>query len=382
MYEAFFELKRRPFPSTPDPGRYFRTPELEEALAQLKCCVHHDEGIGVLVGPAGTGKTLACRLLMDYFEPSFPQMLVTNTHAPSVRSLLQALLYDLSLPYVGLEEQELRLALTDHLVEQLRHGGRVLLFIDEAHLLSADQLEELRLLTNLESATAHALQVLLFAQEPLIEKLSATALAGVRQRIATVSRLAVFTAEQTVEYVSAQIAAAGGVADTIFTAGSLSEICELSGGIPRRINQLCHRAMLHAFALQSGTVDSPHVQAAAEPLAWLRSQADLCPHHSAAALQPGIREREKPSARSAPAHPSVVEVGADIDRMSVGETASPKPAELGKSRIDRGNDVGLPKPNPSRLYQLFAHPSDAVGSSAAAARRPQLPPRAGTERCA
>lgn len=325
MYEAFFELSRRPFSSTPDTSNFYPVPEHEEALALLKCCVNEGEGIGVLIGPPGSGKTLLCHMLLDALSSAFSSVLLTNMHDQSVTALLQAILYDLGLPYEGKSEQELRLALSDHLIARFSEGSRTLIFVDEAQNLSIDQIEELRLLTNLEGRHEKAVQVLLFGQSSLTDKLEDVRMEAFRQRVSVVAALGPLDAEQAVEYIRALIANAGGSADSIFTANALCEICERSEGLPRRINQLCHRSLLLAFAHESGTVDSPYVEAAAAQLyfhgerhvsAWAEREA----HHSASSLhvpeeEPSFGAYDEPAVEEVP---SVVEVGAGLSaKMAV-----------------------------------------------------------------
>lgn len=309
MYEQFFGLEQRPFLSTPDPAGYFPTPSHEEALALLKCCVNDGEGIGVLAGRPGTGKTLLCHLLLSEIGPSHAPVFVANTHLGSVRSLLQAILFDLSLEYEALDEQELRLRLTQFLLERFYNGQHTLLFVDEAQNLSIDQLEELRLLTNLEGHGERAVQVLLIAQESLAEMLKDERLRAFRQRIAVYARLRPFTADETMEYIRHRIAHAGGNADSIFTASAISEIHMRSEGIPRRINQLCHRTLLLAFAHDLGTVDESDVIAAAGQLV---SEVDIQArpvddHHT-----PPPAKGNKGS-KAEVEKPTVFEVGAGIN---------------------------------------------------------------------
>lgn len=355
MYESFFELSRRPFASTPDTSNFFPVPEHEEALALLKCCVNEGEGIGVLMAPPGTGKTLLCHMLLDALSTSFSSVLLTNVHGDSVSSLLQAILYDLGLPYENRSEQELRLAVSDFMITRFAEGSRTLLFVDEAQNLSIEQLEELRLLTNLEGKHEKAVQVLLFGQESLGEKLETLRLESFRQRIAVLAFISPLEAEQSIEYIRALVANAGGSADSIFTANALCEICERSEGIPRRINQLCHRSMLLAYAHESGTVDAPYVEAAAAQLYFhgarhKSSFPEREPHHSEASLHVPIEHAYAPPIEEEPVYedegriPSVVEVGAGLSsKIGVEESISareiqravapPPPVDHGPSRV-------------------------------------------------
>lgn len=315
MYLGFFELSHRPFASSPDTACYFRSQTHEIALAQLRESIHEGDGIAVVVGPPGSGKTLVCHLLLDSLDPSQSSVFVTNTHSRSVESLLQTMLHDLSLPYEGLNEQQLRLSLTDFLMERFSQGGRTLLFLDEAQHLSARQLEEIRLLTNLEGKSGKAMQVILFGQHSLVEKLSRPEAEAFRSRIDVVANLEPFDADQTVDYIRALVAYAGGSCESIFTADALSEICERSEGTPRRINQLARRALSIAYLEESATVDASHVAEADRRLSLPESIAQL--HHP----EPAIAEKEIESTSALEPidlaeTPTFVEVGAGLPASS------------------------------------------------------------------
>lgn len=323
MYQKFFELKFRPFGATPDPSAYYAASGHEEALATLKDCVSQGDGIGVLLGPPGSGKTLLCRLLLESLGSNPSAAFITNSHMSTVGSMLQAILYDLSLPYQGLDEQELRLRLTDFLMERFSRGGRTLLLVDEAQHLSDDQLEELRLLTNLEGRREKAIQAILFGQLPLGDRLQSDACESFRQRIAAAATLAPWNTEEVVEYIRAEIARADGSADSIFTADAFCEIADRSGGIARRVNQLCHRALLLAFAHGSGTVDDRDIAAAAQQLFMTRRPPVEHVHHSVTA----VRSSEAPAAAVIEPIPgdepsAAVEVGAGCPPEGLVETGS------------------------------------------------------------
>ena len=286
MYEGFFELSGRPFPATPDVGAYFPAAAHEEALTLLKCVMNDGEAVGVLLGAPGIGKTLLCHQLIDALDPMLSLVFLNNVNNPSIESLLQAILHDLSLPFEQGNEQALRLRLTDFLMERFSQGGKTIIFIDEAQNLSAAQLEELRLLTNLEGRSEKAVQILLIGQERLAQTLAHESLAGLCQRIAVTARLRPLTDDETMEYVRAHIARRGGAADSIFTASALSEICEYASGIPRRINQICHRALTLAFAHQCGTIDGEYVHMAASQLFLLKPDNRVESHHVAIPTAP------------------------------------------------------------------------------------------------
>ena len=188
MYESHFRLRQRPFRSAPDCSHYYPATGHEDALTQLLQALAEDEGLVLLTGEPGLGKTLLCHCLLESCG-SLRSAFVINSHLPDRAALLQVILYDLGLPYEGRGEQELRLALTEDLLKHCGEHGPTLLVIDEAHHLAPDLLEELRLLSNLESGAGRALQIVLVAQPTLLETLARLELASFRQRLAVRARL-------------------------------------------------------------------------------------------------------------------------------------------------------------------------------------------------
>src|SRR5262245_37752178 len=138
MYESHFGFRERPFRPTPDTACYYAATGHERALSRLHEGLLDDEGLVLLTGEPGTGKTLLCHCLLERLGPDAVAVFLTHSHIPSRLSLLQTVLYDLSLPYEGRGEQELRLALTDHLLEAFSGGRRTVLVMDEAQHLGAE----------------------------------------------------------------------------------------------------------------------------------------------------------------------------------------------------------------------------------------------------
>lgn len=149
MYEAFFALPKRPFLAAPLVDRYFPAEAIETSRNTLARCIERAEGAGMLVGPSGTGKTLVLHLLAAQFVGRFSIVLLQNTHLATRRALLQAILFELGLPYRGMEEGELRLSLIDRLASSQAAPDGLLLLVDEAHALPAKLMEEVRMITNI-----------------------------------------------------------------------------------------------------------------------------------------------------------------------------------------------------------------------------------------
>lgn len=341
MYEAFFELAGRPFPATPDPATFFPAASHEEALTLLKCGLNDGDAVALLLGEPGMGKTLLCHQLVDAIDPHSSLIFLNNTNNPSIESLLQAMLHDLSLPFAEGSEQELRFRLSDYLMDRFSQGGRTIIFVDEAQNLNASQLEELRLLTNLEGRTGKAVQVLLAGQQRLEELLSAPEMQSLCQRIAVTARLRRLSDDETMEYVRHQINRVGGSADSIFTASALSEICEYAAGIPRRINQICHRALTLAFAHQCGTLDGEYVHMAAMQLFLVKPGEMVESHHVPAATSSRRLFEDRAFGRSA-------EVAAPMDPPAVSEPPTSTVVEIGADDDDWGITGGLTETAPEQ----------------------------------
>jgi general secretion pathway protein A len=266
MYQTHFGLRERPFRATPDSTCYYPATSHERALHRLLQGLRDDEGFVVLTGEPGSGKTLLCLCLLERLGSDVTSVLLTNTHFANRAALLQAILYDLSLPYEGRTEQEMRLALTDFLLRHFAEGRRTVLLADEAQHLTMEVLEELRLLANLESRQGRALQVVLVAQPALLHTLNRPALASLAQRVAVRADLAPLDLPEAADYLLHQARAAGARAQTLFNEEALEVLARGSGGVPRLLNQAAHQALSLAAAAGAPMVDA---EAALEALTLL-----------------------------------------------------------------------------------------------------------------
>jgi type II secretory pathway predicted ATPase ExeA len=266
MYEKHFGLRRRPFRPTPDGDGYYPATTHEQALARLLAGLEADEGLLLLTGEPGTGKTLVCHRLLERLPADTATALVTNSHLAGRSGLLQAILFELTLPYEGRGEQEMRLALTDFLLQNYQKGRRALLLIDEAQHLGADHLEELRLLGNLEAATGKAVQVLLVGQPALLDTLRRPELAGVRQRLAVRATLDALDVREAADYLVHHLRVAGARPDAVVTDEAIELLARATSGVPRLLNQAAHQALALACSGGAAQVDA---EAALEALALL-----------------------------------------------------------------------------------------------------------------
>lgn len=266
MYPTHYQLRQRPFPGTPDPGRYYPATSHERAIARLLGGLTDGEGVMTLTGAPGTGKTLLCHCLLERLGSDKTVAFLTNGRAGCRAGLLQAVLYDLSLPYEGRNEQELRLALTDHLLRGYEQGRGTLLILDEAQHLTPDLLEELRLLGNLEARSGKALQVLLVGQPALLETLRRPELTALWQRVAIRAEVEPLPLQEAADYLLHHLRIAGGRPERLFADEALELLCRHTGGVPRLLNQSAHQALRLAAEAGAALVD---VEAALEALASL-----------------------------------------------------------------------------------------------------------------
>jgi type II secretory pathway predicted ATPase ExeA len=255
MYQQHFGLRQRPFPATPDPACYYPATSHERALSRLQRGLEDGEGLLLLTGGAGTGKTLLCHCLLDRLGPATARVLLTNSHFPDRAALLQAVLFDLSLPYQGLGEQELRLALTDHLLKSFAAGRRTVLVLDEAQHLGVDLLEELRLWSNLEAPRGKALQVVLAGQPPLLETLGRPEATPLRQRLVVRARLEALGVQEAADYLLHHLRLAGGRPERLLADDAAELLARRTGGVPRLLNQAGHQALALAGEAGAAQVD-------------------------------------------------------------------------------------------------------------------------------
>jgi type II secretory pathway predicted ATPase ExeA len=254
MYASYFGLKHRPFRSTPDRNAYYAATGHETALGQLRQALGDGEGLALLTGEAGMGKTLLCHCLLA--DEAAPSAFLTNSHFPDRAALLQTMLFDLGLPYDAPGEQALRLALTDYLLKKLAEGQRAILVVDEAQNLSPDLFEELRLLGNIESSAGKALQIIVVGQSAVEQTIAFPELDGFRQRLVIRARLEPLGRHEAADYIAHQLRLAGGRPERLFTEEALDLLARSAGGVPRLLNQVAHQCLCFAFQNDLRVVDA------------------------------------------------------------------------------------------------------------------------------
>ena len=258
MYESFYGLKEKPFSLLPDPAYLYLSRQHGMALSLLEYGLENQAGFCVVTGKAGTGKTTLLRRLLNRVGDDVTVGLITNTHH-SFGELMRWILHAFILPDAGKSRPERHQVFTDYLIRQYAKNRRTMLIIDEAQNLSPDSLEELRMLSNINSGKDMLLQVLLAGQPALREILRRPELKQFAQRIAVDYHLEALGREQTQFYIRHRIVMAGGESE-LFTVDACEEVFERSGGIPRLINLLCDYALVYAFADHAAVVTGELVE--------------------------------------------------------------------------------------------------------------------------
>jgi len=253
MYKQFYGLTRNPFEISPDPKFYCPTPLHNEALASLLYGIRKRKGFVVTTGEVGTGKTLLVQCVMQWLSSS--QIAFSHIFNPrlTVIEFLQYVSADLGLPSANKNKSELLLQLNQYLISRYRKGTTTVLIVDEGQLLEWEVLEEIRLLTNLETVQQKLLQIILIGQPELSEKLDSYDLRQLKQRIAFRCRLEPLSEQELKMYVYRRLEIAGANGQTresLFPEDTLGRILHYSKGIPRLVNTLSESALITAYARQ------------------------------------------------------------------------------------------------------------------------------------
>ena len=289
MYEKFFGLSEKPFAITPDPRYLFLSERHAEALAHLAYGIQEAGGFVQLTGEVGTGKTMVVRSLLQQLPANCDMALILNPRITPAEFLL-AICDELHVKVPERLETSVKGLvdlLTRFLLDAHARGRRVVVMVDEAQNLSPDVLEQVRLLTNLETATQKLLQIILVGQPELREVLGRSELRQLAQRITGRYHLEALTRPETLAYVRHRMRVAGATSD-IFTAGALREVHRLSGGIPRIVNVICDRALLGAFTREEHRVTGQLVRQAASEVYGRPMMAPWVRWASVAAALAGI----------------------------------------------------------------------------------------------
>lgn len=246
MYEASFGLSRRPFSPLPQPELYYPAAAAEYARQTVIRCVDRGEGVAVVVGPTGCGKTLLGQMLAERFRQAMYVVRLASGRLDSRRALLQAILFGLGRPFRQMDEGELRLSLTEYL-SRSEDRRPMLLIADEAETLPLRLLDELRMTTNLSAGGESCSRLVLLGGPALEERLTDPRLESFGQRIVARCYLEAMNRTETRECIQRQLAAAS-ASTVVFTSEACDAVHQATDGVPRLINQLCDHAMVLAFA--------------------------------------------------------------------------------------------------------------------------------------
>jgi general secretion pathway protein A len=264
MYTSFFGLSEKPFAITPDPRYLFLSERHAEALAHLLYGINESGGFIQLTGEVGTGKTTVVRTLLSRIPQHADVAVILNPRITPTEFLL-SICEELGVEIDATERDSAKTmvdALNRRLLAAHSEGRRVTVIVDEAQNLSPSVLEQVRLLTNLETPTQKLLQIILIGQPELAEMLARNELRQLAQRITGRYHLSPLSREETRDYVRHRVRVAG-VSAELFTNGSLREIHRLSGGIPRIVNVCCDRALLGAYTREQRSVNAALIRRAA-----------------------------------------------------------------------------------------------------------------------
>lgn len=262
IYLNHFRLREPPFGITPDTSFFFSCASIQEALNTLAVAIANGEGFIKITGEVGTGKTLLCRKFLASLDENWVSAFVPNPGL-SPHSLLLTLADELGVPVpAGLDEQMVVKSLTQKLLDIAQQGKGVVVCLDEVQAMPTETLETLRLLTNLETEKRKLVQVVLFGQPELDDRLAQESVRQLRQRITFQHRLGHLTVHETRHYLTHRLAVAGYQGDPVFTMPAVRRLHDASRGTPRLINILAHKALMLAFGEGSRMVRWRHVGAA------------------------------------------------------------------------------------------------------------------------
>lgn len=268
MYKKYYGLTRKPFEMSPDPYFYYPTPRHNEALALLTYGVQEKKGFVVVSGEVGTGKTLLVRCLLDALARHKTAFAFVYNPVLSVTEFLAHVLNDLAVSRNSQSKIELLSSLNSYLVVRARRGETTALVVDEAQLLSWELLEEIRLLTNLETARFKLLQIVLVGQPELEQKLDSLELRQLKQRVAMRCRLKPLELEDVRGYIRRrlELAGANSHAPAIYPDESIQAVHRLSRGVPRLINAICENSLIYGYSNQAKQITPAIVQEVATDL--------------------------------------------------------------------------------------------------------------------
>ena len=260
MYREFFGLKEKPFNVTSDPNFLFLSRVHKEAFSHLLYGIKERKGFLVITGEIGAGKTTLCRALLNQLDQNTKSAFIFNPGLAE-QQLLQAIVEDFGLQ-VGPRPSKVSLLrqLNGFLIDELTRDNNVVLIIDEAQNIKPSTLEEIRMLSNLETDREKLFQIILVGQPELKSKLNSPSMKQLRQRIAVSFHVTPLESDEVSQYINHRLAVAGSKGDIFFPYDSVDFIYKHSGGIPRIINMICDKALLAAYVMETKDITLPIVE--------------------------------------------------------------------------------------------------------------------------
>jgi len=265
MYFEYYGLVKPPFEMTPDPSFLYLGEAHREGLATLVYGVKAGKGFVMLTGEVGTGKTTLLHALLGQLDSATKSAFIFNPRLTPL-GFFRVLFEELDIKPRRNHKADYLLQLNEFLIERLGKNEKTLLIVDEAQTLSIEMLEEIRLLSNLETPRSKLIQIILVGQPELKEMLRRPELRQLRQRIALSHHLRPFDEEESRDYVEDRLRRAGHTGGRIFKRGALRALYQISGGTPRLLNVLCDSALLTGFTRDQKTVDAKMIREAARDL--------------------------------------------------------------------------------------------------------------------
>lgn len=255
MYKDFFGLEIMPFNTTPDAMFFFASEQHKEALARLKYAIDERKGFILITGEIGSGKTTVCHTLISQLDRHVKTALITNTRLTG-KELLKEICTEFEIDCSKSSRLELLHKLNDFLITQLAQDNNAVIIIDEAQNLTPRILEEIRLISNLETDKEKLVQIILMGQPELSEKLELPTLKQLKQRIVSRYHIYPMNTEESKRYIDHRLKIAGAEGSRIFQPDAIDDVIRYSGGIPRLINIICDQALVQAYSQDKHKIDS------------------------------------------------------------------------------------------------------------------------------
>ena len=266
MYEKYYHLHTDPFALSPDPSFCYAHPSYRKAKTYMSFALQRGEGFLLITGKPGTGKTTLIKELLNELDPAAFKVTTLVSTRLEADDLLRSVAYSYDLPIENADKATVIQHLSKYLIARRQQNQHIILIVDEAQHLSATAIEELRLLTNLELDYRPLLQIFLVGQPQLYDMLGANNMEQLRQRITVATAMQPLTIEESQQYVERRLTVAGWQQDPIINKEVYPIIHESSGGIPRRINQICSRLFLHAFVEEKHQLNVDDINAVLQEL--------------------------------------------------------------------------------------------------------------------